>query len=62
MMFIGPLLILFATFLVIAILYSLLFRWLPNKIFNFFLGPIILILGGYIWIYPMQMGFHELFK
>lgn len=62
MMFIGPLIILAITMFLVALIYKLLFSWMPRSIFNFFLGPITLFVGGYLWVYPMNMGFYELFK
>jgi len=62
MQFIGPLIILTVTMFLIGFLYSRLFRWLPKRIYNTFMGPVILIVGGYIWVYSMNMGFYEFFK
>ncbi len=59
--FIGPLLVLAGTMIGIAIIFKLLFGWLPRKVFNFFLGPVTLI-GFYIWMVPMNLGFYEYFK
>lgn len=62
MQFIGPILILFATIFGIAIIYRLLFiKLLPQQIFNFFIGPVAL-LGFYIWVVPMKLGFYDFFK
>ena len=61
MQFIWPLIILFVTMLATAIVYKLLFGWLPQKIFNFFIGPVCL-LAAYIWAIPMNLGFYEFFK
>jgi len=61
MQFIGPLIVLVATMVLTAIIFKLLFSWLPSKLFNFFLGPVALV-GAYIWAVPMNLGFHELFK
>jgi len=62
MQFIWPLIILFVTILLFAIIYKLLFqRILPRGIFNFLIGPICLF-GLYVWLIPMNLGFYELFK
>jgi hypothetical protein len=59
--FIGPLIVLIVTIIGMAIVYRLLFNWLPKKLFNFLLGPVALI-GFYIWLIPMDLGFYEFFK
>ncbi|MGN7403074.1 hypothetical protein ACTHO0_24775 [Cytobacillus praedii] len=59
--FIGPLIILIMTMLGTAVIYSILFKWLPKKLYNLFLGPAALV-GFYIWAFPMNLGFHEFFK
>jgi hypothetical protein len=59
--FIGPLIVLIVTIIGMAIVYRLLFNWLPKKLFNFLLGPVALF-GFYIWLIPMDLGFYELFK
>lgn len=59
--FIGPLLILIATMVLTALIFKLVFSWLPKQLFNFLLGPSALV-GAYIWAVPMNLGFHELFK
>ncbi|MEK5107103.1 hypothetical protein MHI57_10160 [Cytobacillus sp. FSL K6-0129] len=62
MQFIGPLLILFITMFGLAFIYRfLLFKLLPVKLYNFFIGPIAL-LGFFIWLIPMELGFHQFFK
>ena len=59
---IGPFIILFLTMLVTAFVYKLLFiKWLPKQLYNYLLGPVCLI-GLYIWLIPMNLGFHEFFK
>lgn len=45
-----------------AAIYKILFiKLLPNKIYNFLLGPIAL-LGFFVWAVPMNMGFYEVFR
>jgi len=61
MQFIGPLILLFLVPLGIAFIYRLLFSWLPRKLYNALIGPVIL-LGLYIWAIPMNLGFHTYFK
>jgi hypothetical protein len=58
---VGPIIILILTMTLTVVIYRLLFRWLPSKIFNFFIGPIALF-GAYIWAVPMNMGFYEYFN
>jgi len=62
MQFFWPLIILAGTMFSIGFLYSRLFKWLPKGLYNSLIGPVVLIVGGYIWIYPMNLGFYELFK
>ena len=62
MQFIAPLIILAITMTIIGFLYSILLKWLPKSLYNLFLGPVVLLVGGYIWIYPMNMGFYDFFK
>lgn len=62
MRFILPLIILGITMVLIGFLYSRLFKWLPKGLYNSLMGPTILLLGGYLWIFPMNMGFYEFFK
>lgn len=61
MQIIIPLILLILCMISISLIFWLVFRWLPKPIFNFSLGPIAL-LGAYIWAFPMNMGFYELFK
>lgn len=58
---IGPLLVLIATMFGVALIFKLLFSWLPKRLFNFLLGPVCLV-GLYIWAIPMNLGFHEYFQ
>lgn len=58
---IAPIIILIITMFVITFLYKMLFSWLPKKLYDALIGPVML--GGiYIWAIPMNLGFHELFK
>lgn len=60
--FIPPLLLLIIVPIICATFYALLFKKiLPVKLFNFFVGPIVL-LGLYIWAIPMKIGFYEFFR
>lgn len=61
MQLIGPLIILLITMFSVALVYKLLFKWLPKKLFNLLIGPVMLI-SLYIWAFPMNLGFHEFFK
>lgn len=61
MQFIGPLIILGLTMFATAVIFKILFGWLPRKLFNFLLGPVSLI-GAYIWAIPMNLGFYEFFS
>ncbi len=61
MQFIGPLILLFICITIAGFVYSRLFRWLPKEIYNYLIGPALLI-GAYIWYEPMNLGFYELFK
>lgn len=62
MQFIWPLIILFVTIMLFAIIYKILFqRILPRGIFNFLIGPVCLF-GFYVWLIPMNLGFYEFFK
>ncbi|AGK52013.1 hypothetical protein B1NLA3E_01145 [Bacillus sp. 1NLA3E] len=61
MQFIGPLIVLIVTMVGISFVYRFFFKWLPKKLYNFLIGPVALI-GFYIWLIPMNLGFHELFK
>jgi hypothetical protein len=61
MQFIAPLIILAITMFTTALIFRLLFGWLPKKLFNFLLGPVAVI-GAYIWAIPMNMGFYGFFK
>lgn len=58
---IGPLIVLIVTLFALALIYKLFFNWLPRKLYNLLIGPVML-LGVYLWAIPMNMGFHELFK
>ncbi|WP_082786598.1 hypothetical protein [Sporosarcina psychrophila] len=58
---IGPIIVLIVTVVAVALIYRLFFNWLPTKLFNFLIGPIVLF-GFYIWAIPMNVGFHEFFK
>ncbi|MEK5070275.1 hypothetical protein [Sporosarcina sp. FSL K6-1508] len=58
---IGPLVILIVTMFAIAFIYRIFFKWLPNGLYNFLIGPVCLI-GLYLWFVPMNVGFYELFK
>jgi len=56
--FIPPLILL----IVVPLIYAGIFRRiLPTKIYNFFLGPSVLV-GFYIWAFPMKIGFYEFFR
>lgn len=60
--FIPPMLLLPVVMVLCVALYRILFvKLLPNKIFNFFIGPIALI-GFIIWAIPMNIGFYEFFR
>lgn len=62
MEFIGPLIILFITMFGVVFIYRLLlFKFLPVKLYNYFIAPIAL-LGFFIWLIPMALGFHVFFK
>ncbi|MEH7115563.1 hypothetical protein V7124_24855 [Neobacillus niacini] len=61
MQFVGPLIVLTVTMFSTAFIFRLLFRWLPTKLLNYLMGPAALV-GAYIWVIPMNMGFYELFK
>lgn len=61
MQFFWPLIILIITMVGTTFIYSLLFKWLPKAIYKYLLGPAALI-GFYIWLVPMNLGFYELFK
>ncbi|MGG3890030.1 hypothetical protein [Metabacillus fastidiosus] len=60
--FIWPLVFLGITMFFTGFLYSRLFKWLPKEWYDIFLGPVVLLLGGLIWFYPMHMGFYDFFK
>lgn len=57
----GPIIVLIATVVAVALVYRLFFNWLPTKLFNSLIGPVVLF-GFYIWAIPMNIGFHEFFK
>ena len=60
--FIPPLIFLIVVPLICALIYAGIFhRILPAKIYNFFLGPSVLV-GFYIWAVPMKIGFYEFFR
>jgi hypothetical protein len=59
--FVGPLIVLIVTMFAVAFVYKLLFNWLPRKLYNLLIGPVML-LGLYIWGFPMNLGFYEFFK
>jgi hypothetical protein len=61
MMFIGPLIVLTITISGLCLIYKIVFNRVPKSIDNFLLGGVVL-LGGYIWAIPMQLGFFEYFK
>lgn len=61
MQFVGPVIVLIVTMFSIALLYKLLFNWLPKSLFNILIGPVVL-LGLYIWAIPMNLGFHTYFQ
>lgn len=47
---------------IFVIIYTILFRRiLPSKLFDFLIGPIVL-LGFYVWAVPMEIGFYEFFR
>lgn len=60
MQFIGPILVLIVTMTLTVVIFKLLFGWIPKKLFNLLVGPVSL-LGAYIWLVPMNLGFHNLF-
>ena len=61
MQFIGPIIVLAVTMFAVGFVYKLLFNWLPRELYNFLFGP-VLLLGPYLWAFPMNLGFHEFFK
>lgn len=59
---IPPLILLLVVPTIFAFIYTVIFRRiLPAKIFNFLLGPVVL-LGFYVWAVPMEIGFYEYFR
>lgn len=61
MQFVGPLLVLIVTVFGIGLLYKLLFSWLPKRLYNALISPLLLI-GVYIWAVPMNLGFYTYFQ
>ncbi|TXC81580.1 hypothetical protein FS935_22015 [Metabacillus litoralis] len=61
MMFVGPLIVLAVTISGLCLIYKLIFNRLPKSIDNYLLGGVAL-LGAYLWVFPMHMGFFEYFK
>jgi hypothetical protein len=61
MQFIWPLVILIGTMFGTTLIYALCFKWLPKKLYNFFIGPAAL-LGFYIWLVPFNLGFYIYFS
>lgn len=61
MQFVGPLIVLILTMIGTALIYKLLFSWLPKKLYNALIGPVALF-GAYIWAIPMDLGFHTYFQ
>lgn len=60
--FIPPMLLLpTVMFLCVWIYKILLDKVLPTKLYNFFIGPVVLI-GFFIWAIPMNVGFYEFFR
>lgn len=59
--FVGSLIVLAVTMFFTAFIFRLLFKWLPTKLLNYLTGPAALV-GAYIWVIPMNMGFYDLFK
>lgn len=59
---IPPMILLPVVMIGCAVIYKILLgNILPKKIYNFLLGPIAL-LGFFIWVIPMNMGFYEFFR
>lgn len=60
--FIPPMMLLVVAMSACMGIYVVLFKKvLPRKIYNFFLGFVVLI-GFYIWAVPMKTGFYEFFR
>jgi uncharacterized MnhB-related membrane protein len=62
MMYVGPIIVLIITGLVLGAIYTIVFKnLLEKKIFNYLFG-VVGLLTAYIWYRPMNMGFYEMFK
>lgn len=55
-------LVLLVLFIVIAVICALLLRRIFPASFNRFLIGACSLLGLYIWVFPMNMGFYEFFR